>query len=127
MANWPKSKPVRLRFVGSNDRRLAGKVCVQRVASVAVAMMPMPIVITTVARRVHVVERTLRSFVHSDRNTPVGRYRRAEGAGMVVVMRVIVGSLSRRRLPVVVEGDEIVVEIVGQIGRSWSIVDAVLR
>src|ERR1700722_3783605 len=46
---------------------------------------------------------------------------------MVVVMRVIVGSLSCRRLPDVFEVEVGVGKIVGQEGRSWPVVDAVLR
>ena len=69
MTNWLKSSPRRLTLVGSKVRRSTSDIEVHRLGIVAPAMTAMPTVRTAMAASVHQVERTLRSLIHSERNT----------------------------------------------------------
>src|SRR5580658_8063488 len=79
--------------------RLPSFECAQRLASEPVASMQMAMVRTAVATRLQVVERTLRSFVHSERRTPANEYRPGGKAG-----RVVTGSSPLRRCQPVAGG-----------------------
>ena len=67
IVNCPTKTPIRLVLIGSKPTALLG-VQWALVSAVASALMPMPS--TTVTASVHTVERTVRSFVHSDRSSP---------------------------------------------------------
>ena len=69
MTNWLKSSPRRLTLVGSKVRRSTSDIEAHRLGIVAPAMTAMPTVRTAMAASVHQVERTLRSLIHSERNT----------------------------------------------------------
>jgi hypothetical protein len=70
IASWQNNSAVRLVLVGSKVARLPGDIVAQwaRVSAVARALIPIPM--TTVMPSVHMVERTVRSLVHSERNKP---------------------------------------------------------
>jgi hypothetical protein len=70
IASWQNKTAVRLTLVGSKLVRLASDMVAQwaRVSAVANALMPIPT--TTVRPSVHIVDRTVRSFVHSHRRRP---------------------------------------------------------
>jgi len=70
--SWLNNRPVRLRRTGSKVSRSTRESWFQRAASTDVARIPIPRVSTTVASRLHVVERTLRNLVHSARSAPAG-------------------------------------------------------
>ena len=69
-ASWQKNRGIRLVLVGSNPSRVGSGIVAQcaRVSPVARAAIPMPT--TTVMPSVHMVERTVRSLVHSDLSRP---------------------------------------------------------
>ena len=67
MVNCPTKTPIRLVLIGSKPGALAGVQCAL-VSAVPSALMPMPR--TTVTARVHIVDRTVRSLVHSERSSP---------------------------------------------------------
>jgi hypothetical protein len=56
--------------MGSKAARLAGDVVSQFARASPVESAPIATAIKTVAPRVHMVERTVRSFVHSERSSP---------------------------------------------------------
>ena len=62
----------------------------QRLVMDRPAMTARPTVMIAIANRVHMVERTVRSFIHSDlRMLDTRRSRLVVGAGVVIVMVVL--------------------------------------
>jgi len=77
----PRYAPTRLTSVGSNADRAAADSVVQcaRVTPMAMALTATPV--KTVRPSVHIVERTVRSLVHSDPSSPFIETRPAGSAG----------------------------------------------
>ncbi len=72
-ASWAKRRPARLERVGSKASWEAIDRLEKRAAWAEVTMAPMPTPARTVMSRVHTVERTETSFVHSAPSTPRNR------------------------------------------------------
>ena len=85
MTSWLKNSPVRLIRVGSNVNRSTSDNECQLFDRAMIAMMPIPTVMTAMAPRLHIVERTVRSLTHSERSTLGTRMCRASLPGVVRV------------------------------------------